>query len=162
MLKNRIMEVALVDGDCDTLPSFDDIKLWMFNDNDDGNKGKQVYSDNSITSTLSTYCFAGGSYEVQVMGETTTSNQYYLIGGVSVGLAIDGEMSYFLIDHLGSIVAVTDGTGTLTSETHYMPFGEVRTDMGTISETNYGYINQEANNLGLMDYNARFYDIYLN
>lgn len=69
--------------------------------------------------------------------------QYYAIGGVSVGLSIDGERSYYLTDHLGSIMAVTDDTGTLTSETRYTPFGEVRTDVGTISETNYGYTNQE-------------------
>jgi hypothetical protein len=35
-------------------------------------------------------------------------------------------MSYFLTDHLGSIVAVTDDTGTPTSETRYLPSRIVR------------------------------------
>jgi RHS repeat-associated protein len=162
--ENRIMGVAIVDGDCNTLPSLDDIKLWAFTYDGDGNKVKQVYTDNSIPSTLTTYYFAGGSYEVQVNeSNNTTVNQYYAIAGMSVGMRSGATMSYFLTDHLGSIVAVTDASGVLTSETRYLPFGEIRTDVGTISETQYGYTDQEVvPDLGLMDYNARMYDPYVN
>jgi hypothetical protein len=84
-------------------------------------------------------------------------NQYYSIAGLSVGIHSGGKISCYLTDHLSSIVAVTDATGTLASETRYLPFGEIRTDVGTISATQYGYTDQEIPALGLMDYDARMY-----
>ncbi len=48
--------------------------------------------------------------------------------------------------------------GTLVSEQRYLPFGEVRTDVGTIAQTDFGYTGQRNNAaIGWMDYNARFY-----
>jgi hypothetical protein len=52
--------------------------------------------------------------------------------------------SYFLTDNLGSIVGVTDSSGTLVSESRYLPFDEVRTDVGTITQTpkkNWGQVD---------------------
>jgi uncharacterized protein RhaS with RHS repeats len=77
----------------------------------------------------------------------------------------DGNgLQYFLTDHLGSIVAVTDENGTLISQQRYLPFGGVREDAGTISQTDYGYTSQRNldSGIGLMDYKARFYSPYLN
>jgi RHS repeat-associated protein len=76
----------------------------------------------------------------------------------------DGSgLKYFLTDHLGSIVAVTNASGTLVSQQRYLPFGEVRTDVGSITQTDFGYTGQRAvEGLGLLDYNARMYDPYLN
>jgi RHS repeat-associated protein len=54
------------------------------------------------------------------------------------------------------------------SQQRYLPFGQVRTDIGTISQTDLGYTGQrniDAQNtlytLGLMDYKARFYSSYI-
>jgi RHS repeat-associated protein len=69
----------------------------------------------------------------------------------------DWHLSYLLTDHLGSVVAVTDGTGALLSQQRYLPFGGERTNIGTISQTDYGYTGQRDMNMGLMDYKARFY-----
>jgi RHS repeat-associated protein len=43
-------------------------------------------------------------------------------------------------------------------------FGAVRTDVGSISQTDYGYTGQRNldSGIGLMDYKARFYSPYLN
>ena len=69
---------------------------------------------------------------------------------------------YFVTDHQGSVVGVTDSSGTLISETRYMPFGQVRTSVGTITQTDYGYtFQQKVNSTGLMDYDARMYDASL-
>jgi RHS repeat-associated protein len=69
------------------------------------------------------------------------------------------QLLYFLTDHLGSVVAITDVSGTLLDEQRYMPFGEVRSDVGTITQTDFGYTFQrDLPELGLMDYKARFYD----
>jgi RHS repeat-associated protein len=72
--------------------------------------------------------------------------------GYSVGL------KYFLTDHLGSTLAVLDSSGTVLSETRYLPFGAVRDDVGTISQTDFTYTSQrDLPDVGLMDYKARFY-----
>jgi len=60
---------------------------------------------------------------------------------------------------------MTDSTGTLLSQSRYLPFGQVRTDVGTITQTDFGYTGQRnldaqgrSFTLGLLDYHARFYD----
>jgi RHS repeat-associated protein len=105
----------------------------------------------------------GGSYEVQTDGTTETVRQYYAIAGVTAGMREGSTFYYFLTDHLGSVVGVTDSSGMLVSQTRYAPFGAIRTDIGIISQTDYGYTFQRnVSGMGLMDYKARAYDPYLN
>jgi RHS repeat-associated protein len=69
-----------------------------------------------------------------------------------------GEIAYLLGDHLGSVSAVLDETGVLLSSQRFLPFGAVRGDAGTITETDFGYTGQrEYSSLGLLDYHARWY-----
>ena len=49
--------------------------------------------------------------------DTHTTTQYYCIGEVSVGMRQGGTLSYFLTDHLGSVVGTVSENGTLISET---------------------------------------------
>jgi hypothetical protein len=57
-------------------------------------------------------------------------------------------MKYMLTDHLppqggapqGSTIAVADSAGTLLEQTRYMPFGTVRTDVGTLASTDRTYM----------------------
>ncbi|MBI4733108.1 MAG: RHS repeat-associated core domain-containing protein [Chloroflexi bacterium] len=64
-----------------------------------------------------------------------------------------------LTDHLGSIVAVTDSSGAVLSQTRYLPFGLVRDDVGSISQTDLGYTGQRDNSyIKLYDYGSRWYD----
>ena len=156
--ENRMSGVLLVTGDCDTLG--DTLKAWQFTYDGDGIKVKQEYTDSN--GTLTTYYYMGGSYEVQTDGTTETVRQYYAIAGVTAGMREGSTFYYFLTDHLGSVVGVTDSSGTMVSETRYLPFGEVRTDVGTISQTDYGYTFQKnVGGMGLMDYKARFYSTLL-
>ena len=37
----------------------------------------------------------------------------------------------------GAVVGVTNATGAMVSETRYLPFGEVRADVGAITQTPY-------------------------
>ncbi|MCC6498862.1 MAG: RHS repeat-associated core domain-containing protein [Anaerolineales bacterium] len=66
-----------------------------------------------------------------------------------------------LTDHLGSTVAVTNASGTLTSQQRYLPFGGVRSiPKSPILATDFGYTGQrllDAGMGGIMDYKARFY-----
>lgn len=132
-------------------------KTWAFTYDGDGIKVKQVFTDS--TSTLTTYFYVGGSYELETDGTTSTVTQYYAIAGMTVAMRTGETWSFFLTDHLGSVVGVTDASGALISETRYLPFGEVRTDVGTITQTDFGFTFQRnLPEMGLMDYKARFYN----
>lgn len=71
-----------------------------------------------------------------------------------------------LTDHLGSTVAVTNHSGTLTSQQRYLPFGAPRTIPNSpILGTDFTYTGQRKLDDGMggvMDYKARFYSAYLN
>ncbi len=165
---------------CDTLG--DTLKTWIFTYDGDGQKVKQGYTEG--TSTLTTYYYAGGSYEVQADGTTETVRRYYSIAGMTVAMRDGTSIRYFLTDHLGlrtlhtraqrevQVVGVTDSTGKLISETRYLPsrimrpraffasgVGEVRLSVGSIAQTDFGYTFQRnLPEMGLMDYKARFYN----
>jgi len=130
--------VLLVAGNCDTPGAT--LKSWAFTYDGDGTRVEQVYTDSS--STLTTYYFAGGSYEVRSDGTTTTTLRYYSFGGMAVGMGDGSSLKYFLADHLGSVVAVLDMSGAILSQQRYLPFGEVRTDVGPITQTDLGYTFQ--------------------
>jgi RHS repeat-associated protein len=71
----------------------------------------------------------------------------------------NGVMQYLFTDHLGSVVAVTDNLGTLLEDSRYMPFGNVRSDVGSVTQTDKSFTGQKSlANTGLMDYKARMYD----
>ncbi|MBL8099940.1 MAG: hypothetical protein JNK81_12205 [Anaerolineales bacterium] len=65
-----------------------------------------------------------------------------------------------------SVVAITDHQGDLISQHRYLPFGGTRQlpNQPTSGLTDYGYTGQRNldEDLGLMDYKARFYSPYLN
>lgn len=177
--ENRLSGIALIEGDCE--PLSEPLKTWSFIYDGDGRdlctpetffvergtKVKQIITEGASTST--TYYYAGGGYEVQTDGNTETVRSYYAIAGMIVAMQVGAygntptTWSFFLTDHLGSVVGITDDAGLLTAETRYMPFGEVRTDLDTISTTDFGYTFQRVVvDSGLMDYKARAYDPYLN
>jgi RHS repeat-associated protein len=63
-------------------------------------------------------------------------------------------------DHLGSASLSTDASGSKVSEMRYYPYGETRSG-GVFTDRRYTGQREEAG-LGLYDYNARYYDPYLN
>lgn len=156
--ENRLSGVLQVTGDCDTLG--DTLKAWQFTHDGDGAKVKQEYTGSS--STLTTCYYGGGSYEVQSDGSTEITRQYYALAGVSAGMREGSTFSWFLTDHLGSVVGVTDADATLISQTRYTPFGEIRSDVGTVTETDYGYTFQRnISGINLLDYRFRSYSAEL-
>jgi RHS repeat-associated protein len=89
-----------------------------------------------------------------------------LVGGVTKyqnGLGIDDKLSlqsggvtkYFLQDHLGSTVAITDAGGALMEQTSYDSFGNQTTSLST----RYQYTGREYDAFsGFYYYRARWYD----
>jgi len=99
----------------------------------------------------------GGAYEVT----GTNIKKYYSIAGMTVAMKDGSGLQYLLTDHLGSVVAVTDASGTLTSQQRYLPFGQVRTDLNgpRITGTDFGYTGQRnISYINLLDYKSRWYD----
>jgi RHS repeat-associated protein len=98
---------------------------------------------------------------------TLGTKKYYVIAGMTVAVNDGSGLQYLLTDHLGSVVAVTNASGTLTSQQRYLPFGQVRADIPSIpnspiTQTDFGFTGQRnLDGLGLMDYHARMYDAAL-
>ncbi len=97
----------------------------------------------------------GGQFEVK----DGATKKYYSIAGMMVAVNDATGLQYLLTDHLGSTVAVTDSSGTLTSQQRYLPFGEERAIPNSpILVTDFTFTGQrDLGDMGLMDYDARFY-----
>ncbi|GAB1471733.1 hypothetical protein MASR2M66_26110 [Chloroflexota bacterium] len=162
--ENRISSIVrLASGTCETPGDYQ--TQWDFAYDGDGTRVSTMTTayENGLPggSSLTSYYF-GGAYESHSDGTTI---KYYAFAGQMVAMNDGSGLQYFLTDHLGSVVAVTDASGTLISQQRYLPFGGERTNVGSISQTDYGYTGQrdlDSGMGGLMDYKARFYSPYLN
>ena len=191
--ENRLVTVSLVDTQ---QPCVDDglihpyflsiVATWNFIYDGDGNRVRQEYFEGAFGEDVAvkvTSYFAGGAYELDQSGvvqangtilvDEPSIRKYYSFGGQPVAMTSSASdtcatLCYFLTDQLGSVVAVTDSDGGLINQSRYLPFGQVRTDLDTITQTDFGFTGQrnldaQGNDfsLGLMDYHARFYDPYI-
>jgi RHS repeat-associated protein/uncharacterized repeat protein (TIGR01451 family) len=130
----------------------DGTDIWAFVYDGDGNRIKQINPDGSVSLFL-----GAGIYNVEDAADTAIVTKYYAVAGQRVAMAQGDDVSYLLTDHLGSVAAVTDDEGGLLSEQRYLPFGGARLD--ALAQTEFGYTGQrDLAAVGLMDYNARWYD----
>ena len=77
-----------------------------------------------------------------------------------------GEVNYFLTDHLGSVRVIVDGTGKVLERNDYYPFGarQVRSDYPQLAANRFKYNGKEeqvTGNLGYLDYGMRMGDLAL-
>jgi RHS repeat-associated protein len=72
-----------------------------------------------------------------------------------------GTVTYLHGDHLGSTSLATDVGGAKVARVLYYPYGEERYREGTLP-IDYQFTGQRKEGFGLYDYQARFYDPYLN
>jgi len=157
--ENRISSIAkLENGDCTTPGDY--LTKWDFSYDGDGVRAATLItpyvSGTPQTPVLTAYYF-GGAYEVT----GSDVRKYYSFGGQTI-LKDSTGLQYFLTDHLGSVVAITNDTGTLTSQQRYLPFGGVRTlatpPNSPIMSTDLGYTGQRNDSyIKLMDYDFRWY-----
>jgi len=110
---------------------------------------------------------------MKVVGGQTTTIQYdafntirEVLGGAEVtylhGPNLDEPLirnssDYYLADALGSVIALVDSTGSLTTRYTYDPFGRTATD-GFTSMNPFQYTARETDASGLYYYRARYYD----
>ena len=127
-----------------------------FNYDGDGKRVKSV--ETTSVGTTTTY-FVGGHYELT----GAESTKYYFAGSTRIAMRKGNTLYYLLGDHLGSTSIVTDASGNKVSEMRYKAWGEVRYNWG-VTPTDYGFTGQYSHqsDFGLMFYNSRYYDSYLN
>jgi RHS repeat-associated protein len=91
----------------------------------------------------------------------SNSTKYFYFGGQRVamrkysGSPTNTSVSWLHNDHLGSSSLATSGSGSVTAEQRYTPYGEVRA-VGGGMPTNRGF-NGNIFEFGLLDYGARSY-----
>jgi hypothetical protein len=104
----------------------------------------------------------GGAYEFK----DGATKKYYSIAGMMVAVNDGTAVQYLLTDHLGSAVAVTNASGTLTSQQRYLPFGAPRSIPNSpIAGTDFTYTGQrmlDSGMGGIMDFRARLFSPYIN
>jgi RHS repeat-associated protein len=158
--ENRASSIAKRDGDCETGTI---IESWSFAYDGDGTRVTTAhFTGTQGTPDSVTSYFMGGQYEIK----DGAAKKYYSIAGMMVAVNDGTGLQYLLTDHLGSTVAVTNSSGTLTSQQRYLPFGEARSIPNSpIVGTDFTYTGQrllDSGMGGIMDYKARFYSPYLN
>jgi RHS repeat-associated protein len=85
--------------------------------------------------------------------------RYYYEGSTRVAMRTGSSTLNFLLgDHLGSNAITTNSSGVKSAEIRYYPWGTTRYTSGT-SPTTFQYTGQRVeSSLGLLFYNARWYD----
>lgn len=68
----------------------------------------------------------------------------------------DSGEEHYLRDALGSVLALTNGAGTVTERLEYEPFG--KSTSLDVSENPFQYAGRENDGAGLYFYQARYYD----
>jgi RHS repeat-associated protein len=153
--ENRASSIAKRTGDCATGTI---LESWSFAYDGDGVRVMTAhFTGTQGTPDSVTSYFMGGQYELK----DGAIKKYYSIAGMMVATQDASGLQYLLTDHLGSTVAVTNASGTLTSQQRYLPFGAARTIPNSpILATDFGYTGQrmlDEDMGGIMDYKARFY-----
>lgn len=124
-----------------------------------GTRVAQQVTSGGVTTTT-TYV-AGGLEEISDNGTSTTLTKYFTAGNglpTAERVGTNGPLSYLAGDGLGSVSEALDGSGNVTFQQLYTPYGTSRYSSGS-SPTSIGYTGQRADSTtGLDYYHARYYD----
>ena len=107
-----------------------------------------IYASNNGNLQIESTDFAGGRINLV---ENTGTN------------ALSQDIQYHHKDHLGSVRAITDNSGSVIEQNAYYPFGSRHTFGSTYAQTTNrfkfnGKEEQTTGNLNYLDYGARMYD----
>jgi RHS repeat-associated protein len=108
-----------------------------------------------MTSTTS---YLGGLEEATNDGTTTTLTKYFSVPGLPTAMRVGSTLSYLASDGLGSVSEALDGSGAVTAQQLYAPYGGTRY-MSGVMPTTKGYTGQRQDAVSGLDYyGARYYD----
>jgi RHS repeat-associated protein len=121
----------------------------------DGNRIK------TIVDGKTTY-YIGNYYEKIVESTSTTIKKYYYSGGVRFAMSDNGDVRYFITDHLGSTTKMINANGNKypddnNFEIKYASWGSDQPGTPNLGTT-FKYTGQRQAEAGLYYYNARWYD----
>jgi RHS repeat-associated protein len=112
----------------------------------------------TIGGTTTNFLYDGINPVQELLGTTVTAN---LLTGLSVDEYLArtdaSGTSNFLVDALGSTLALADPTGTVQTQYTYDPFGGT-TSQGAADANSYQFTGRENDGDGLYFYRARYYD----
>ncbi len=112
-----------------------------------GNRVKKV-------TPTSTTVYIGDLYEC-TSGQCT---KYIFAGTQRVAKIDSAGTNYHHTDHLGSSSIITNSSGAKVEDIYYYPYGEIKTDSGTLN-VRHKFTDQEWDaETGLYYYGARYYD----
>lgn len=112
----------------------------------------------TVNGTATRYLWAGPNVAQELTGGLTSATMMSTPGvdDLLARTTTSGGTSSYLTDPLGSVLALTDGTGAATTSYTYGPFGET-SSTGASSDNPYQFTSRENDGNGL-DYNrARYY-----
>ena len=111
------------------------------------------------------YCYIGSLiYSTTAGAAAVLESTDFSQGRIVAGSGNTQTIHYHHKDHLGSVRAITDGTGAVIEQNAYYPFGGRHTFGQSYAQTTAnrykfnGKEEQTTGNLGLLDYGARMYD----
>lgn len=94
---------------------------------------------------------------VDVLRETIDGTPVHYLRSLEIDEPFSrGGTEYYLLDALGSAVALTDGSGAVTTSYSYEPFGRTEAT-GTASGNPFQYTGRENDGTGLYYFRARYY-----
>lgn len=112
--------------------------------------------EHKVGSTRNRYIYAG-QQRIADYSNTTLQNRYVYGTGldeVLIKVSSAGVLTYYSHDHEGSVVALTNASGTVTNRYKYSPWGESPSMTGTT----HGYTGQRfESESGLYYYKNRYY-----
>jgi RHS repeat-associated protein len=112
----------------------------------------------TVNGTETRYLYAGANVATELTGGLATAT---MIGTPAVddllARSASGSTSSYLTDPLGSVLALTDGTGAVSTSYTYGPFGEA-TSTGAASMNRYQFTSREHDPNGLNYNRARYYN----
>ena len=115
---------------------------------------------NSEETKITRYLYDNEDIIMEYDGAGKAVNKYLHGPGIDEPLAMErgGKMYYYHADGLGSIVALTDGTGKTAQAYEYDAFGRLHDRMNAIRQP-YAFTGREWDKeTGLYYYRARYYD----
>jgi len=117
-------------------------------------QGNRIKASITVSGTTTTTAYVGNYYELS--GSTAT--KYYFAGAQMVAQRKGSALYTLFGDHLGSITVTEDSAGHIIFQGYY-PWGGIRTGTSNALPTDNTFTDQKTiESIGLMFYNARYYD----
>lgn len=111
----------------------------------------------TINGTTTQYVYDGLDIIQEIQGTAKTNYIRTLnIDEPLTRIKADGTVRHYVLDALGSVIALTDDSGVVKTTYTYDPFGNV-TISGEASDNPFQYTGRENDGTGLYYYRARYY-----